>query len=246
MIRLPPLPRQTIRYAIQRMHERRKEDDLIHSLIELTRETISLVNQRQLAADKVIDLAVTAQDIIYNSRITKTGFTNELSALLFDICQLKDFQLTSDASAKTWQRQLRRRLNETENRYVTHFEPSRQAKHNMRQVTRPIFYRMLCKAEDCRLYFLELVEALDEMVTEGTIDVWLAFDESCMALNRPYIYTDPAFEGVVVESYELCCSYSKNVADEAVAAWQVFVEHVRDLEIKAKKPRHLHEVLIGQ
>ncbi len=243
MIRLPPIQRKTIRYAIQRMHERHKEDDLIHNLIELTREIISLVNQHETMADKIIDMAVTAQHIAYNSHITKTGFTNELSALLVDICQLKHFPLTNKTNVKNWQKELRQRLKSIESRYTTHFEVPRQAKHAMRQITRPIFYRMVCNPEDCRIYFLELVEALDEMIEEHTIDVWIAFDEACMALNRPFIYTDPAFEAVVIESYELCCSYSKNVADEAMIAWQIIVDHVRDLEIKAKKHRHLYQVL---
>lgn len=243
MIRLPPIPRQTIRYAIQRMHERRKEDDLLHNLIELTREIISLIDKHETMSGKITSLAVTAQHIVYNSHITKTGFTNELSALLVDICQLQHFPLTNKTSVKNWQQELRQRLKLIDSRYVTHFEFSRQAKHAMRQITRPIFYRMVCNPEDCRLYFLELVEALDEMLEEGTINVWLAFDEACMVLNRPFIYTDPAFEAVVIESYQLCCSYSKNVADEALIAWRIFVDHVRDLEIKAKKHRSLQQVL---
>jgi hypothetical protein len=243
MIRLPPIPRQTIRYAIQRMHERHKENELIVSLIELAREIIRLLDQRDTMADRITDMAVTAQQIVYNSHITKTGFTNEMSALLVDICQLKYQSLPNKTSLKNWQKQLRGRLRLMEDRYKTHFEFSRQAKHSMRQITRPIFYRMICKPDDARLYFLELVEALDEMVEQNTISVWIAFDEACMALNRPFIYTDPAFEKVVIESYNLCYSYSKNVTDEATVAWCVFVDHVRDLEIKAKKHRPLHQVL---
>lgn len=243
MIRLPPIPRQTIRYAIQRMHERHKENDLIVSLIDLAREIVRLLDQRTTMAEQITSMAVTAQHIVYNSHITKTGFTNEMGALLVDICQLKYQSLPNKTSLKNWQKQLRARLRSIENRYKTHFEFSRKAKHGMRQITRPIFYRMICKPDDARLYFLELVEALNEMVERNTISVWVAFDEACMALNRPFIYTDPAFEKVVIESYNLCCNYSKNVADEAKVAWFIFVDHVRDLEIKAKKHRPLRQVL---
>lgn len=243
MIRLPPIPRQTIRYASQRMRERYTENDLIVSLIELTRELISMLDERESMADRITNMAVTTQHVVYNSHITKTGFKDELCALLVDICQLEYQDLPNKTSSKNWQKQLRQRLKSIENCYVTHFDASRQAKHKMRQITRPIFYRMVCNPEDCRLYFLELVEAVDEMVEQNVINVWLAFDEVCMVLNRPFIYTDPSFENVIIEAYELCCTYSKNVAGEALVAWRVFVDNVRDLEIKAKKRRPLHQVL---